>query len=111
MHIAVPAVLVAVCYRKRWWQSYVMLMLGMIVDVDHLLANPVYDSLRCSMGFHPLHTWPFVLVYIVLCLVPRTRLLGVGLVIHMLLDTADCLQMPQGLALLHNFFTLPSWLQ
>ena len=111
MHIAVPAALVAVWYRKRWWQSYVMLMLGMLVDVDHLLANPVYDPLRCSMGFHPLHTWPFVLVYVVLSLAPRTRLLGVGLVIHMLLDTADCLQMLQGSELLQNFFSLPYWLK
>jgi hypothetical protein len=107
LHFAVPALLVAVCYRKRWWQSYLLLMLGMLVDVDHLLANPVYDPMRCSMGFHPLHTWPFVLFYIMLSLGPRTRLIGIGLVIHMALDTADCLQMSQGEALLHNFFQLP----
>jgi hypothetical protein len=107
LHFAVPALLVVVRYRNRWWQSYLLLMLGMIVDVDHLLANPVYDPLRCSMGFHPLHTWPFVLVYIVLSLVQRTRLIGIGLVIHMLLDTADCLQTGQGEALLRNFFQLP----
>ena len=85
-------------------------MLGMSIDIDHLLADPVYDPLRCSMGFHPLHTWPFVLLYILLSVIPRTRLLGLGLVIHMLLDTADCLQMPQGYLSLHNFFRLPSWL-
>ncbi len=85
-------------------------MAGMLVDVDHLLADPVYDPLRCSMGFHPLHTWPFVIVYIVLTLVPRTRLLGIGLIIHMLLDTIDCLQMSQGSFFLDNFFQLPSWL-
>ena len=102
-----PGLLVAVCYRKRWWQSYLLLMSGMIIDVDHLLADPVYDPLRCSMGFHPLHTWPFVLVYIVMSFVPRTRLLGIGLVIHMLLDTGDCLLMPQGPELLQGFFELP----
>jgi hypothetical protein len=107
LHFAVPALLVAVRYRKHAWQSYLLLMLGMIVDVDHLLANPVYDPMRCSMGFHPLHTWPFVVVYVVLSLVPRTRLIGIGLVIHMLLDTADCLQMGQAEALLRNFFQLP----
>ena len=104
-----PALLVAVCYRQRWWQSYLLLMLGMIVDVDHLLADPIYDPMRCSMGFHPLHTWPFVVGYILLSLVPRSRLLGFGLVIHMLLDTADCLQMRQAEGFLHNFFQLPSW--
>ncbi len=85
-------------------------MLGMIVDVDHLLANPIYDPLRCSMGFHPLHTWPFVLVYIVLSIFPRTRLLGIGLIIHMLLDAGDCLLMQQGSLFLQNFFQPPSWL-
>lgn len=85
-------------------------MLGMIVDVDHLLADPVYDPLRCSMGEHLLHTWPFVLVYILLCMAPRTRLFGIGLIIHMLLDTADCMQMPQGYMALRDFFQLPSWL-
>ncbi len=86
-------------------------MLGMIVDVDHLLADPIYDPLRCSMGFHPLHTWPFVFLYILLSLVPRTRLLGIGLVIHMLLDSGDCLLMPQGALFLQDFFELPGWIK
>jgi hypothetical protein len=106
----VPASLVAVCYRQRWWPSYLLLMLGMIVDVDHLLADPIYAPWRCSMGFHPLHTWPFVFVYLVLSFVPGTRLLGIGLIIHMLLDTGDCLLMPNGAELLQKFFQLPSWL-
>ena len=110
LHFAVPGLLVAVCYRKRWWQSYLLLMLGMIIDVDHLLANPIYDPMRCSMGFHPLHTWPFVIAYIGLSLAPRTRLVGIGLVIHMLLDTGDCLLMPDGIGALQNFFSWPSWL-
>jgi hypothetical protein len=63
------------------------------------------------MGFHPLHTWPFVVFYIVLSVVPRTRILGIGLVIHMLLDTGDCLLMPHGARLLQDFFDLPSWLK
>jgi hypothetical protein len=67
-----------------------MLMLGMIVDIDHLFANPIYDPLRCSIGFHPLHTWPAILVYLGLLYFSKTRLLGIGLVIHMLLDAGDC---------------------
>ena len=27
----------------------------MLVDIDHLLATPIYDPLRCSIGYHPLH--------------------------------------------------------
>ncbi len=62
----------------------------MVIDIDHLLATPIYDPLRCSMGFHPLHTWPFVILYFVLAALPKTRIVGVGLLIHMALDSIDC---------------------
>lgn len=80
-------------------------MLGLTIDVDHLLSDPIYAPLRCSIGFHPLHTWPALVVYALLCAHPRTRLLGIGLLLHLLLDTTDCLQMPGGLAQLQNFFS------
>ena len=107
LHIAVPAGLVALCLRKTWQWSFLLLMVGMAVDVDHLLAVPTYDPLRCSMGFHPLHTWPAVLLYAGLALYPRSRLVGIGLLIHMALDTADCLGMPGGLSNLTNFLPGP----
>lgn len=65
----------------------------MLVDIDHLLATPIYDPLRCSIGFHPLHRLLPILVYCVLSVVPKTawiRWLGLGLVVHMLLDSIDC---------------------
>ena len=62
----------------------------MLVDLDHLLADPIYDPNRCSIGFHPLHTYPAIAAYVVL-LVPRvTRLFALGLIIHMALDALDC---------------------
>ena len=27
----------------------------MVVDLDHLLADPILDPQRCGIGFHPLH--------------------------------------------------------
>ncbi len=81
-----------------------LLMLGMLVDVDHLLAQPIYDSLRCSMGFHPLHSWPAIVLYIGLCMPRSTQLIGIGLIVHMLLDTGDCLLMSGGFAQLGKFF-------
>jgi hypothetical protein len=62
----------------------------MLVDIDHLLATPIYDPARCSIDFHPLHQLKFMVVYLALCLFPATRLVGIGLVIHMLLDWLDC---------------------
>ena len=62
----------------------------MIVDLDHLLANPMYDPNRCSIGFHPLHSYLAVVIYVGLLFVPRLRLIAIGLVIHMALDYTDC---------------------
>lgn len=62
----------------------------MLVDLDHLLANPIYDPNHCSIGFHPLHSYIVIGIYIVLLLIPRLRLIGMGLVIHMALDYTDC---------------------
>jgi hypothetical protein len=67
------------------------MLLTLLVDVDHLLATPIYDPERCSIGFHPLHTAPAIALYAVLALIQPTRLVGVGLLLHMALDGLDCL--------------------
>ncbi len=62
----------------------------MVVDLDHLLADPIYDPQRCGVGFHPLHTYSTIAIYAVLTLIPSTRIVVVGLVIHMALDGFEC---------------------
>lgn len=64
----------------------------MLVDLDHLVATPIYDANRCSIGFHPLHKLPLIPIYLVLTAIPATRLIGLGLLIHMALDSTDCMQ-------------------
>ena len=65
----------------------------MIVDLDHFLVNPVYDPDRCGIGFHLLHSYPAIGVYVVLAVIARTRVAGIGLLIHMALDGVDCIWM------------------
>ena len=90
LHFAVPAAVAKLGFAKRWQQAWFIMMATMAVDLDHLLADPLYAPDRCSIGFHPLHTtWP-VLLYVLLCFFPKTRLVGIGLVIHMVLDGVDC---------------------
>lgn len=67
------------------------MMVTMVVDLDHLLAVPIYDPNRCSIGFHPLHSYYAIGVYVILLFFPKTRLLGIGLAIHMLLDYSNCI--------------------
>ena len=62
----------------------------MLVDIDHLMANPVYDPGRCSIGFHPLHGFLAMALYVSACFIPKSRYVGFGLVIHMALDSLDC---------------------
>lgn len=62
----------------------------MAVDLDHFLANPIYDPNRCSIGFHPLHSYIAIGVYLLLLIFPRIRIIAIGLLIHMALDYLDC---------------------
>ena len=54
-HFLAPALFVLIFFRKDWKRAYLFMMITMLVDLDHLLAVPVYDPLRCSINFHPLH--------------------------------------------------------
>ena len=89
-HFLLPLLITLIFYRKDWWKVWLILSLTMLVDLDHLLANPIYDPLRCSINFHPLHSYWLMIVY-ALCLIPKkTRLIAIGLLIHMALDWQDC---------------------
>ena len=94
LHIAVPGVAARLGWRKTWLRAWGIMVLCNLVDLDHLLADPLFDPNRCSIGFHPLHSWPAQVVWVGLALWPRTRLVGVGVLIHMGLDAIDCAFMP-----------------
>jgi hypothetical protein len=96
LHATVPAVVAVLFFRPRWQRAWLIMFASMLVDLDHLLANPIYDPDRCSIGFHPLHSYPAIAVYLVL-LVPRvTRLPTLGLVLHMAVDAVDCIRQALG---------------
>lgn len=67
------------------------MVLTMLVDLDHLLANPIFDPNRCSIGYHPLHSGYAIAAYLLLLLVPKARIIAVALLFHMLTDYTDCL--------------------
>ena len=89
--VAFPGILAFIFFRKRWWKVYAILLLTMLVDLDHLLADPVYDPVRCSIGFHPLHSYPAIAFYLVLLFFRKFRILALGLVLHMATDYLDCI--------------------
>lgn len=108
LHLIVPLLIALLFYHSRWLNATVIMIATMLVDIDHLLADPIYDPTRCSIGFHPLHTTPAIVIYVLLFALPlimgrkkngqdlhhNARLLhlvGLGLLVHMTLDWFDCL--------------------
>ena len=90
LHFLVPLATARLFAARQWLKVYALMMSTMLVDIDHLLAQPIYDPGRCSIGFHPLHQPLPIAVYGLLCFFPRTRWIGIGLCIHMALDSIDC---------------------
>ena len=90
IHLLVPGLVAVLFFKKRWWQAWLIMVLTMAVDLDHLLANPVYDPNRCSINFHPLHSHVAILLYCLLTALPKFRLIGLGLLLHMAIDFGDC---------------------
>ena len=91
LHFIAPLLVAFLFFRENLKLSYLAMILTMLVDLDHLLASPIYDANRCSIGFHPLHQYWFIAIYLVMSFFSKTRLIGVGLIIHMSLDALDCL--------------------
>ncbi len=90
LHFLVPATVAKLGFPKSFMKAWLIMMAAMLIDLDHLVADPIYDPGRCSIGFHPLHQYPLVAVYALLAAWPKTRILGIGLLIHVLLDGIDC---------------------
>ncbi|MDH3452021.1 MAG: DUF6122 family protein [Gammaproteobacteria bacterium] len=93
LHLLVPALAARLWYPSRWQRVWLIMLAAMLVDLDHLLAEPLFDPYRCGIGFHPLHSYYAVSGYVLLLAIPVLRPLAIGLLIHMLLDGLDCLWM------------------
>jgi hypothetical protein len=91
LHLLAPGLAAWVGFKDRWKQAWLIMALTMLVDLDHLLTTPVYDPNRCGIGLHPLHSTIAIGAYVVILAFPKLRIVGVGLLIHMILDAIDCL--------------------
>jgi hypothetical protein len=91
-HLLVPFAIGALFWRAHWWRAGLIMVATMIIDLDHLLATPVYDPGRCSIGFHPLHTPLAGGAYALLLAAPswKLRAVATGCLWHMATDALDC---------------------
>ena len=90
LHFTAPLLIAFLFFKENLKLSYLIMIATMLVDLDHLLASPIYDANRCSIGFHPLHQHWLIGIYLAMSFFSRTRLIGVGLTTHMVLDAFDC---------------------
>ena len=89
-HFIVPLGVALAFFRSDWKKAYLIFILTMLVDLDHLLANPIYDPNRCSIRFHPLHSYYAIGIYLFMLVPKKVRLLAIGLLMHMMADQIDC---------------------
>lgn len=94
LHFGFPFFIAFFFFREDWKKVYLILIATMLVDLDHLLADPIFQADRCSINFHFFHTYYAMVIYFVLLFFRKPfNILGIGLLFHMLTDFIDCLIM------------------
>lgn len=95
LHFLLPALFAWLVFKKDWKLAWLIMVATMVVDLDHLLATPIFDPSRCSIGFHPLHSFYAIFIYFLLLFVKNkyVKMIALGLLIHMFTDLTDCLWM------------------
>jgi len=91
MHFLLPGAIAFYFFKENWKNVYLIFILTMLVDLDHLLAMPIFSATRCSINFHVLHSYYAIAFYFVALFFKKTRIVAIGLLLHMLTDAIDCL--------------------
>lgn len=97
LHFLAPGLIAWLFFRDQWKLVWLLFVSTMLVDLDHLLATPVFDPNRCSIGFHPLHSPLAISTYFLVFIVPHRyrylRVIALGLLFHIFTDLVDCVWM------------------
>jgi len=90
-HLLIPFVLGRVFWKENWWKAGLIMAGTIVIDLDHLLADPIFDPDRYSIGFHPLHTLWAGVAYAALLAIPswKCRAIGAGCLWHLCTDAID----------------------
>lgn len=93
LHFIFPFIIAYFLFKKDWKIAGIIMVSTILIDLDHLLATPIFDSNRCSIGFHPLHTvWALIIYFLMLFITSwRWRAATIGLILHLGTDTLDCI--------------------
>ena len=89
LHFIFPVLAAFLFYRKDWKKVSIILLCTMVIDLDHLLADPIFEANRMSVGFHFLHSYYAITLYTILLVPRKTRVMAIGLLLHILTDFQD----------------------
>jgi hypothetical protein len=67
LHLGFPVVIALVFFRENWKKAYLILLATMLVDLDHLLATPIF---RCGALQHSVPSLAHLLCHIRVCSPP-----------------------------------------
>ena len=90
LHFIAPFIVAYFFFNDKWKTVYLIFLLSMLVDLDHLLADPIFEKNRCSINFHPLHSHIAIGIYFLGVFFKKTRVIALALLFHMLTDFIDC---------------------
>lgn len=90
IHFIVPIAIGFLFFKQNKTKVILILLAGIVIDIDHLLANPIFDPNRCSIDFHPLHSYWAIAIYFLFLFFKKIRIFGIALLIHIIADVVDC---------------------
>lgn len=90
IHFIIPIAIGFLFFKQNRTRVIFILLAGIVIDIDHLLANPIFDPNRCSIDFHPLHSYWAIAIYFLFLFLKKTRIFGIALLIHIIADIVDC---------------------
>ena len=91
-HFILPFLISYLFFKEDWILLGIIMVATILIDLDHLLAKPIFDPNRCSIGFHPLHTKWALMIYLLMLLMPSNiwRAIALGCILHLIVDMFDC---------------------
>lgn len=92
LHFLFPFLVGYFFFGKNWKHASLIMIATILIDIDHLMASPIFDPHRCSINFHPLHTLWAMIVYSIMVFIPswKWRAVAIGCLLHLATDLIDC---------------------
>ncbi|GAA5525391.1 hypothetical protein Maes01_01960 [Microbulbifer aestuariivivens] len=92
LHLGAPVAVAWIFFRKIWMRAALIMLAANLVALDRLFFAAAETPTNCAINAYPLHTMLPISLYGAMMFLPwlPVRLLGIGLVLHMLVDALGC---------------------